>query len=303
MFAIGNTIGAGIFAMTGIAAKYAGPSLFISFLFAGGIAMTTAMMIAELSSRIQSNGSVFSYTYVTMGELPAWLVGWNLNLRYGLCSAGLARGMASYFVGLFAKFGIYLPKWMNSACVFGVDNCSALAVIFLLTLHLIFTRGIKESKIFNMIFTVGKLITLLFIIIAAFAKFNKDNFNPIVLDEKNDWAGTFYAAVLISGGYMGFDIVTTLSKEAKKPAQNMPTSIKASNIICMILYTLTALSLAGMAPLQDFNPETAMAEAFASVGLEKISIVVYFCAFFGITAACFTNLIVSDHLCLQVSQL
>lgn len=154
-----------------------------------------------------------------------------------------------------------------------------------------------------MIFTVGKLITLLFIIIAAFAKFNKDNFNPIVLDEKNDWAGTFYAAVLISGGYMGFDFVTTLSKETQKPAQNMPTSIKASNIICMILYTLTALSLAGMAPLQEFNPETAMAEAFASVGLEKISIVVYFCAFFGITAACFTNLIVSDHLCLQVSHL
>eukprot|EP00354_Favella_ehrenbergii_P005301 CAMPEP_0170451500 /NCGR_PEP_ID=MMETSP0123-20130129/719_1 /TAXON_ID=182087 /ORGANISM="Favella ehrenbergii, Strain Fehren 1" /LENGTH=283 /DNA_ID=CAMNT_0010713209 /DNA_START=210 /DNA_END=1061 /DNA_ORIENTATION=- len=277
--------------MTGVAAQYAGPSLFLSFLFAGGIAMTTAMMLAELSSRIRTNGSAFSYTYATMGELPAWVVGWNLNLRYGLCSAGLARGMTSYFVGLFAKFGAPLPTWMYSMSFFGAEKCSILSIIFLLVLHLIYIRGTEESKIFNMVFTVLKLLTLLFIIVVALAKFDSDNFSPFVLDEHDGWAGSFYATTLIFYGYTGFDIVTTLTQEAQKPSKNVPLAIKASSLICMCLYALTAFALYGMAPLQNFNAETAMADAFASVGLEKISFVVYFCAFFGITAACFTNLI------------
>ena len=109
MFGIGATIGAGIFALTGIAAQYAGPSLFVSFIISGTVALITALMYAELSSRIPINGSAFSYTYVTFGELPAFLVGWNLNLRYGICASGLARGMAEYFNGLLIKCGVTLP--------------------------------------------------------------------------------------------------------------------------------------------------------------------------------------------------
>ena len=153
MFGIGNTIGAGIFALTGIAAQYAGPSLFISFLIAGAIAMTTAMMYAELSSRIPINGSAFSYTYVTFGELPAWIVGWNMNLRYGMSASGLARGMSSYFNGILVKFGVNVPQWMLGIDVFGIKNCSIEAVIFLATLNLIYTRGIEESNIFNIVST------------------------------------------------------------------------------------------------------------------------------------------------------
>lgn len=120
MFGIGNTIGAGIFAMAGVAVQYAGPSLFLSFFFAGGLAMISAMMIAELSSRIpHTNGSSFSYTYATFGELPAWIVGWNLNLRYGICSAGLARGLVSYFNGLLLKLGVAVPDWMIGVTIFG----------------------------------------------------------------------------------------------------------------------------------------------------------------------------------------
>ena len=99
MFGIGNTIGAGIFSLTGVAAQYAGPSLFLSFTIAGVVAYITAMMYAELSSRIPINGSAFSYTYVTFGELSAFIVAWNLNLRYAISSAGLSRGFVSYFNG------------------------------------------------------------------------------------------------------------------------------------------------------------------------------------------------------------
>ena len=183
MFGIGNTIGAGIFALTGIAAQYAGPSLFLSFLISGGIAMTTAMMYAELSSRIPINGSAFSYTYVTFGELPAWIVGWNLNMRYGMCASGLARGMASYFNGLLIKLGVSVPQWLIGVEVFGVKNCSIEAIVFMAILCYIYTLGVEESKIFNAILTVLKLGTLLLIIMIAFVRFDIDNFTPFFLEE------------------------------------------------------------------------------------------------------------------------
>ena len=138
--------------------------------------MTTAMMYAELSSRIPINGSAFSYTYVTFGELPAWVVGWNLNLRFGIAGAGLSRGMASYFVGLLAKLGLNLPQWLIGVKVFGIENCSFLAVGFLAILILIYTRGIHESNLFNQVFTVLKLVTLLLVILIAFLKFDSSNF-------------------------------------------------------------------------------------------------------------------------------
>ena len=141
MFGIGNTIGAGVFAMTGIAAQYAGPSVVLSFIIAGIPALSTACMYAELSSRIPINGSAFAYTYVTFGELPAFLVGWNLNLRYAISASGLSRGLASYFNGLLQKLGYGLPTEYTSLTVFGVENCSIEAVIFLFILTLIYTFG------------------------------------------------------------------------------------------------------------------------------------------------------------------
>ena len=183
MFGIGNTIGAGIFALTGIAAQYAGPSLFVSFIIAGGIAMTTAMMYAELSSRIPINGSAFAYTYVTFGELPAWIVGWNMNLRYGMSASGLARGMSSYFNGLLMKLGVNVPSWMLGVDVFGIKNCSIEAVVFLALLNYMYTRGIEESNTFNTVFTILKLVTLVLIIFIAFLMFDSDNFSPFTLED------------------------------------------------------------------------------------------------------------------------
>jgi len=211
--------------------------------------MTTAMMYAELSSRIPINGSAFSYTYVTFGELPAWIVGWNLNLRYGISASGLARGMASYFTGLLTKFGFDLPQWLIGINVFGIENCSILAVLFLAILIFIYTRGIQESNLFNQVFTVLKLVTLLLIIAIAFFRFDKANFTPFFIEEEGGPSGTFFAASLIFYGYLGFDFITTLAPESKKPEKNIPFAVKNSTLLCMFLYVLTALSLAGMAPL------------------------------------------------------
>lgn len=176
MFGIGNTIGAGIFALTGVAAQYAGPSLFVSFIMAGGVAMITAMMYAELSARIPNKGSAFSYTKVTLGDFFAFLVGWNMNLRFGISSAGLSRGVASYLNGLLTMAGFNLPELMTGTKVFGIKNCQMEAPLLLAILTFIYTCGIQESNIFNLILTTLKLITLGIIILLAYSEFNLANF-------------------------------------------------------------------------------------------------------------------------------
>jgi APA family basic amino acid/polyamine antiporter len=119
MFGIGNTIGAGVFALTGIAAQYTGPSLFLSFIICGIISLMTALVYSEFSSKMPCSGSSYRYIYSTFGELPAWIIGWNMNLRYGLCGGALARGWASYTVGLFKSLGIVLPLWLYSISIGG----------------------------------------------------------------------------------------------------------------------------------------------------------------------------------------
>jgi basic amino acid/polyamine antiporter, APA family len=173
IFGVGGTIGAGIFALTGIGAHYAGPSICVSFLISGAMAMLTALGYAELSSRIPVSGSAYTYTYVTFGELPAWLVSWNQNLRYGFGSAGLSRGVTEYFNGLlYNVIGVRLPLFLTSANFFGFSNCSIMSVLFLMFFTEVFVRGMNASNMFNQALTFMKLGTLLFIIVFALYNFD-----------------------------------------------------------------------------------------------------------------------------------
>lgn len=124
MFGIGNTIGAGVFALTGLGAQYAGPSLFLSFLFCGMISFTTALVYAELSALMPSSGSSYHYVYCIFGELPAWVIGWNMNLRYGVSAGALSRAWTSYFVGLMNLVGLSIPVWLYSLDVYGYVSLS-----------------------------------------------------------------------------------------------------------------------------------------------------------------------------------
>lgn len=185
-FGLGSTIGAGVFAIVGIAVQYTGPSLFMSFIIAGVLALQVALMFAELSSRIPIRGSAFTYVYVIVGEFPAWLVGWSQNIRYGLATALLSRALVNYFNGFLVKLGADLPQWMLGYTVFGVEKCSLLAMIAIAILNFIYTRGTGASKMFNMVITVLKLVTLLMIIVIAFIKFDKSNFSPMFLESDTD---------------------------------------------------------------------------------------------------------------------
>ena len=182
-------------------------------------------MYAELSSRLPVNGSAFAFTYATVGEFPAWLVGWNLNLRYGVSSSGLARGMASYFVGLIARFGFSIPTWLTKTTILGIKNCCPLAPLFILILAAIQCMGTKESHLFNLIFTFAKLLTLSFIIICAFMNFDSTNMTPF-LNQEYGFNGTLISASIIFYGYLGFDVITTISEEAINPQKDVPAAVK-----------------------------------------------------------------------------
>eukprot|EP00347_Sterkiella_histriomuscorum_P001735 403370887 len=289
MFGIGNTIGAGIFALTGLGAQYAGPSLCLSFLLSGMISMATAMVYSELSSRMPSSGSSYHYIYCTFGELPAWVIGWNMNLRYGICAAALARAWTSYFVGLMRIIGLPLPTWMYSINILGYDG-SLLTVLFVIFCTYIMNLGSKESNMFNYSLTIAKLISLLVIVIAALSYFDAQNLTPFVLEEKGGFMGTVQGAALIYMAFLGFDFITTLAEEAKSPQRDMPISIFSCIIICTVIYCTLSLSLSGVAKLYQLPPDTAMAVAFEVVGNKWMSLIIYLSGFFGISACAYTTL-------------
>ena len=175
--------------------------------------------------------------------------------------------MAEYFNGLLIKCGINLPSFMTGITVFGIPNCQIEGPIFVITLTLILTRGMSESDAFNLFMTTLKLGTLVFIIMLAFANWDTSNYEPFILEEEGGWAGTILAASIIFYGYLGFDVITTLSPDAARPEKDVARAVKFSTILCILLYILTAVSLAGMARMQDFSAETAMAEAFDFIGI------------------------------------
>jgi amino acid transporter len=157
------------------------------------------------------------------------------------------------------------------------------------------TRGTTESTLFNTVLTVAKLIILSFISLMAFINFNPDNMYPFVLEDHGGFEGTVKGATIIFFAYLGFDFITTLAEEAKNPNKDLPKSIKFTVATSCLVYCLIAVSLSGMARLSQFPPETAMAQAFTSVGAEWMSIIIYICAFIGISSAAFTKLLVSHR--------
>ena len=292
-------MGAGVFAMAGVAAKHAGPSLCLSYLISGIMAMFTSMMYAELSSRIPINGSAFSYTYVKFGELPAWIIGWSMDIKSTLTAGALARGVESYLTGLIKKFGADVPKWMAGVSVFGIEDCSIVCLIFICLLTFIYTRGTSESKIFNTILTSLKITTLLMINLIGLSQFKISRFEPFLLEERDGLKGTLNGATIVYFGFIGFDFITVLYPQAKKPAQNVPFAVKCSTGCALAIYMVTAISLTGLARLQDFTPETAIADAFEAKGFSFVSYIIYFSALFGITVGCFTLIMATPQL-LQV---
>nr|WP_296066569.1 amino acid permease [uncultured Actinoplanes sp.] len=241
---VGAIIGTGIFVVIGKGAGIAGPAVILSFVLAAVACTFSALSYAELASSIPVSGSAYTYTYATMGEIVAWIIGWDLILEYGVSVAGIAVGWGGNLNAfLDAAFGFALPDAIaKSPSEGGVFNLPAVFVV--LAIALLLVRGVTESARVNLIMVGIKLVVLMFFIVVAFANFGTGNFQPFAPAGAD---GVTAAAAIIFFAFIGFDAVSTGSEEARRPERDLPLAIIGSLGICTLFYVLTAVGALGVA--------------------------------------------------------
>jgi len=278
---IGAIIGAGIFVVTGqAAAQFAGPGIALSFVIAAFICTLAGLCYAELSALIPVAGGSYSYSYVSMGELPAWIVCWAITAQYLISAATVAVGWSGYFVSFLSDFGIVLPSiwtqapfiydsvngWQTSGALF---NIPALAVVLCLgTLILV---GVRAAAYFNNIMVITKLCTILFFIVMGAFYIKGENWIPFIPENTGvfgefGWSGIFRAAGLVFFAYIGFDTIATLAQDSINPQKDLPRGILGSLFICTIAYIATALVLTGVVSYTLLNVPDPMSVALSVMG-------------------------------------
>jgi APA family basic amino acid/polyamine antiporter len=316
---IGAVIGAGIFTLTGqAAALHAGPAVSLSFVLAGLTCAFAGLCYAEFASIIPIAGSAYTYGYATLGELVAWIIGWDLTLEYAFGASTVASGWAGYFNSLLQQLGIFLPPafttttgnvlvkyqgvWIDRMSlpagvidaglphVTGICNLIAVAIVMVITTILVI--GIKESANFNSAIVIIKLgIVGVFLLVGGYFLFRHPdvarlNWHPFVPPADGHgnfgWGGIPTAAASIFFAYIGFDAVSTAAQEAKNPKRDMPIGILGSLVVCTILYILVSLVLTGLVSYKTLNVSAPVALAIDATGVGWGSMLVKVGAVFGL---------------------
>jgi basic amino acid/polyamine antiporter, APA family len=278
---IGAIIGAGIFATIGTAAAGdasrpgAGPALMVSFVLTAVVCGFSALCYAEFASMVPVAGSAYTYSYATLGELVAWIIGWDLMLEYAIGNVAVAISWANYMNTLLEGIGIKLPAWLtidyhtaalkmpalvaNAPHLFGIPivfNILAVAIVFAITVILIW--GIRESAQFNFVMVGIKLIVLAFFVFVSFKFVKPANWHPFA---PNGFHGIATGAAIVFFAYIGFDAVSTTAEEARNPKRDMPIGIIGSLIICTIIYAAIAAVFTGMIPFPALTKTLASEQA------------------------------------------
>ncbi len=291
MLAIGAVIGAGIFSSIGTAAagevlpsgevvRYgAGPALVVSFALLAVVCGLAALCYAELAAMIPQAGSAYAYSYATLGELIAWIIGWDLILEYAVGNIAVAIAWSGYFTSLLTVFGIHLPDFLthgyrtallssdpaihallqSAPQVAGVPlllNIPAFAIVMLIT-WLLYV-GVKESVRANNIMVVVKLLVLGLFVTVGIVHVNPDNFVPFA---PNGWRGIHQGAAIVFFAYIGFDAISTAAEETKNPQRNMPLGILGGLAICTVIYIVVGVVATGLVPYQQLRAADPLAHA------------------------------------------
>lgn len=270
---IGAIIGAGLFSITGIAAaNYAGPGIMISFIIAAVGCGLAGLCYAEFSSMIPVAGSAYTYSYATMGEFIAWIIGWDLVLEYAVGAATVASSWSGYLSKLLSTYGVALPEsLLKTPFDGGILNLPAVFIVIIMSLVLI--KGTSESAFVNTIIVFLKVGIVLIFIIIGFNYIRPENLTPLIPENEGKfgafgWTGIIRAAAVVFFAYIGFDAVSTAAQETKNPKKSMPIGIMGSLLICTILYILFAYVMTGVTHYSNFkNSELApVAEAISWMG-------------------------------------
>ena len=309
---VGAIIGAGIFVATGSAAhNVAGPSLMISYVLAGVTCIFAALCYAEFASMVPVAGSAYTYAYATLGELFAWIIGWDLVLEYAVGSATVANGWSGYFQSVVAKFGVQLPAALAGPPIIydataghfvqtaGVVNLPAVLIVAVVTFVLV--KGIQESASFNAVMVGVKLAAVLFVILVGAFFVNPDNWTPFApfgmtgvsffgntlfgqVNAGGQPVGMIAGAAIIFFAYIGFDSVSTHAEEAKNPRRDVPIGIIASLVICTVLYIAVVAVLTGMVSYDRISVDAGVSDAFKQAGLPWAEFIIASAGVAGITS-------------------
>jgi APA family basic amino acid/polyamine antiporter len=277
---IGAIIGAGIFATIGTAAAGdptrpgAGPGLILSFVFTAVACGFAALCYAEFAAMIPISGSAYTYAYATLGELIAWIIGWDLIIEYAVGNVAVAISWGNYFKTLLAGFGINVPDWLSTDYrtaaripglfdraphIFGVPivfNILAIGIVTAITIVLVI--GIRESATMNTTMVMLKLIVLGFFVMVGWSYMHSSNFHPFL---PNGWAGVQSGAAIVFFAYIGFDAVSTVAEETRRPARDLPIGIIGSLIISTFIYILVAAVFIGIIPFDVLRQKLATEQA------------------------------------------
>jgi basic amino acid/polyamine antiporter, APA family len=256
LLGIGAIIGTGIFVLTGTAAaNQAGPAITISYMAAGLACGFAALCYAEFAAMIPISGSAYAYAYATLGEIVAWMIGWDLILEYAVGSMTVAVGWSGYFQRILAGFGIHLPVALSAAPADmpgAVVNAPAAFIVLCITTLLVI--GIRESARFNAVIVAVKLAAVLFFIVVGMKYVEPANWQPFA---PYGWAGIMGAGAVVFFAYIGFDAVSTTAEECKNPKRDLPIGIISSLVICTILYIVVAAILSGIVPVTHYRSNEA----------------------------------------------
>ena len=307
---VGAVIGAGIFVATGKAAsETAGPSLMVSYLIVGVTCIFAALCYAEFASMAPVAGSAYTYAYITMGELFAWIIGWDLVLEYAVGAATVANGWSGYFQEVLEKMNIRLPDLISKATVVykngeyvatgSIVNLPAVVIVAIMTAVLV--KGISESAGFNAFMVFIKVSAVVFVILVGSFYIHPENWTPFApygwtginvfgqhisgqTNAAGEPVGMLAGAAIIFFAYIGFDSVSTHAEEAKNPQRDVPIAIIASLLICTVLYVGVVAVLTGMVKYTEIDKNAGVSSAFKHAGLPWAEVIIASAGVAGITS-------------------
>ncbi|RYF62456.1 MAG: amino acid permease, partial [Cytophagaceae bacterium] len=265
---IGVIIGAGLFSLTGIAAaNHAGPAVTLSFVVAAVGCAFSALCYAEFAAMVPISGSAYTYAYATLGELFAWIIGWDLVLEYSVGAATVAISWSQYLNRFLSNYGLHVPPQLmlspfetatgaDGSVVTGFMNVPAVLIVVLITSIII--RGTSGSAIFNAIVVTLKVLVVLVFIALGWQYIDPANYQPYIPANTGTfgeygWSGVLRGAGVVFFVFIGFDIVATMAQEAKNPQRDMPIGIIGSLVVCTILFVLFGYVMTGMANYTEFK--------------------------------------------------
>ena len=314
MLAIGAVIGAGIFGAIGTAAagqvapdgtviRYAaGPALILSFILLGGACALAALCYAELAAMIPQAGSAYAYSYVTLGELVAWIIGWDLMLEYAVGNVAVAISWGDYFNSLVRGVGIDLPVWLTTGYrtallsanpevsgllttapqILGIPilvNLPAFGIVMVITWLLL--RGARESARANTVMVVIKLLVMALFIFVGLGNINPENYTPFA---PNGFTGIHQGAAIVFFAYIGFDAISTAAEETKNPQRNLPIGILGGLAVCTLIYVVIGGVITGMVPYTELGVADPLARALELIGYHRVGAIVAFGAVISMSA-------------------